>query len=188
MLDKKEKTNDRVPRSGMRAGLSGVRPQARGSGGRLRAKTVVPSRASVRLTWRRRPMTINCAPWPKSAVWWGKQPTLDDYMEHMEHALKIAGKDHVGIVSDVGIEPFDTSETGLADFNKEKEQRRSAGLAAPEEDRLPYVIGLNFPRKIGLIANQLLKRGYTAAVAEKVRGEFRRSPQGDLDELNPHRS
>lgn len=99
-----------------------------------------------------------------------KQPTLDDYMEHMEHALKIAGTDHVGIGSDVGIDPFDTSEKGLADFNKEKEERRTAGLAAPEEDRLPYVIGLNFPRKIELIADQLLKRGYTAAVAEKVIG------------------
>jgi membrane dipeptidase len=102
-----------------------------------------------------------------------KQPTLDDYMEHMEHmehALKIAGTDHVGIGSDVGIDPFDTSEKGLADFNKEKEERRAAGLAAPEEDRLPFVIGLNFPRRVELIADQLLKRGYTAAVAEKVIG------------------
>jgi hypothetical protein len=104
------------------------------------------------------------------------QPTLDDYMEHVEHALKTAGTDHVGIGSDVGIDPFDISERGRADFNNVKEERRSASLAAPEEDRLPYVIGLNFPRKVEIIADQLLKRGYTAAVAEKVRGEFRRSP------------
>ncbi len=99
-----------------------------------------------------------------------KQPTLDDYMAHMEHALRIAGEDHVGVGSDVSIDPFDTSAKGMAEFNKVVEARQKAGLAAPEEDRPPYVVGLNFPRKIELIADQLLNRGYPTAVAEKVVG------------------
>jgi membrane dipeptidase len=99
-----------------------------------------------------------------------KQPTLDDYMAHMEHALKIAGEDHVGVGSDVPVDPFDTSAKGMAEFNKVVEARQKAGLAAPEEDRPPYVVGLNFPRKIELIADQLLNRGYSTAVAEKVVG------------------
>ncbi len=99
-----------------------------------------------------------------------KQPTVDDYMAHMEHALKIMGEEHVGIGSDVGIEPFDTSPKGMAEFNKFEEERQKSGLAAPEEDRPTYVVGLNTPRRIEVIADQLLKRGYPASTAEKVIG------------------
>jgi membrane dipeptidase len=48
--------------------------------------------------------------------------------------------------------------------------RQKSGLAAPEEDRPTYVIGLNIPRRIEVIADQLLKRGYSARVTEKVIG------------------
>jgi len=70
-----------------------------------------------------------------------RQPTLDDYMAHLEHALQVAGEDHVGIGSDVGIDPFDTSRKGMAEFAHELEERRKAGLSAPEEDRPTYVLG-----------------------------------------------
>jgi membrane dipeptidase len=98
------------------------------------------------------------------------QPTLDDYMTHLEHALKVAGVDHVGIGSDVGIQPFDTSAKGMAEFAKEEQQRRASGLSAPEEDRPTYVVGLNVPRRMEIIADGLLKRGYSGAVTEKVLG------------------
>ncbi|HKS73371.1 MAG TPA: membrane dipeptidase [Terriglobales bacterium] len=99
-----------------------------------------------------------------------KQPTVDDYMAHMEHALKVMGEDHVGVGSDAGLEPFDTSPQGLAEFNKAEEQRQKSGLAAPEEDRPTYVTGLNIPRRIEVITDQLLKRGYSERVTEKVIG------------------
>jgi len=99
-----------------------------------------------------------------------KQPTVEDYLMHLEHALRVAGENHVGIGSDVDILPMDVSEKGLAELNKQLEQRRTAGLAAPEEDRPPYVVGLNTPRRIEIIADQLLKRGYPAGVVEKVIG------------------
>jgi membrane dipeptidase len=99
-----------------------------------------------------------------------KQPAVDDYMAHMEHALKVAGDDHVGIGSDVGIERFDTSPKGMAEFNKAEEERQKSGLAAPEEDRPTYVVGLNMPRKLEVIADQLLKRGYSSVIVEKVLG------------------
>jgi membrane dipeptidase len=98
------------------------------------------------------------------------QPTVDDYMAHLQHALKVAGEDHVGIGSDVGIDPFDTSPKGMAEFAKELEERRTAGLSAPEEDRPTYVVGLNVPNRIEIIADRLLKGGYPAAVTEKVVG------------------
>lgn len=99
-----------------------------------------------------------------------KQPTLEDYLLHLEHALKVAGEDHVGIGSDADILPLDLSEKGMAELNRQFAQRRSAGLAAPEEDRPPYVVGLNTPRRIEVIADGLLKRGYPAGVVEKVIG------------------
>lgn len=99
-----------------------------------------------------------------------RQPTVDDYMAHMEHALKVMGEDHVGVGSDAGLDPFDTSPQGLAEFNKHEEERQKSGLAAPEEDRPTYVVGLNIPRRIEVITDQLLKRGYSTSVTEKVIG------------------
>ena len=93
-----------------------------------------------------------------------KQPTVDDYMAHMEHALKVVGEEHVGVGSDAGVEPFDTSPKGMEEFKKFEEQRQKSGLAAPEEDRPTYVIGLNTPRRIEVIADQLLERGYPASL------------------------
>ena len=99
-----------------------------------------------------------------------KQPALDDYMTHMVHALSVCGEDHVGIGSDSQVAPWDTSPKALAAFNKEQEHRKKSGLAAPGEDRPPYVVGLNTPRRCEVIADALLKRGYSARVTEKVLG------------------
>ena len=99
-----------------------------------------------------------------------RQPTVDDYMAHLQHALQVAGEDHVGIGSDVGIAPFDTSPAGMAEFSSEVAERRAAGLAAPEEDRPTYVAGLNVPRRMEIIADRLLQRGYSATSTEKVLG------------------
>jgi membrane dipeptidase len=99
-----------------------------------------------------------------------RQPTLEDYMRHLEHALRVAGEDHVGIGSDVGIAPFDTSPAGLAAAARDAAQRSAAGLAAPEEDRPPYVVGLNVPWRIEIIADRLLSAGYAATVTEKIVG------------------
>jgi len=99
-----------------------------------------------------------------------KQPTVDDYMAHVEHALKVAGEDHVGVGSDSGVEPMSTSPEAVAEFKKSQVARVAAGAAAPEEDRYPYVIGLNTPQRLEVITDQLLKRGYPPSVAEKVIG------------------
>ncbi|HEX4860293.1 MAG TPA: membrane dipeptidase [Rhizomicrobium sp.] len=99
-----------------------------------------------------------------------KQPALDDYMAHMTHALDVCGEDHVGIGSDSDLGPFDLSPAGMEAFAKNVEYRKKTGVAAPEEDRPMYVIGLNTPRRSEVIADALLKRGYSARVAEKVLG------------------
>ena len=96
-----------------------------------------------------------------------RQPTLDDYMAHMTHALSVCGEGHVGIGSDSGLGPWDMS---AEDFKKMEDHRHAIGVAAPEEDRPMYVEGMDTPRRSEIIADALLKRGYPARVAEKVLG------------------
>jgi membrane dipeptidase len=99
-----------------------------------------------------------------------RQPNLDDYMAHMTHALAIMGEDHVGFGSDTSFAAMDLSPAAAADFQKQEAARHAAGVAAPEEDRMTYVEGLNRADRALVIADALLKRGYPERVAEKVLG------------------
>ena len=98
------------------------------------------------------------------------QPNLDDYLQHMKHALNVCGEDHVGIGSDMAVTPFDTSPAAMAAFNEDEAERHQRGVAAPGEDRPLYVVGLNRPDRTRIICDALLKRGYPARVVEKVLG------------------
>ena len=97
-----------------------------------------------------------------------RQPMLDDYIKHLEHALKVCGEDHVGVGSDVPFFPVDASD--LEEMKKATEKRKADGIAAPGEDRPTYIPDLNTPRKMELIADALLKRGYKSGVVEKILG------------------
>jgi membrane dipeptidase len=98
------------------------------------------------------------------------QPNVNDYIDHLAHALSVCGEDHVGIGSDQSIQPFDTSPKGMKEFQELEDKRHAAGVAAPEEDRPLYVEGMNVPNRCEVIAESLLKRGYPASVTEKVLG------------------
>ena len=100
-----------------------------------------------------------------------RQPTVDDYMAHMVHALKVCGEDHVGIGSDQSMAPFDDSPAAMTAFQKDVENRKKAGVSAPGEDRPPYTAGLNNPRRCEVICDALLKQGYPERVADKVLGQ-----------------
>ncbi len=100
-----------------------------------------------------------------------RQPTLDDVIAHLSHALQACGEDHVGIGTDSSMAARNTSPEAAAAFQKGEEARRQAGLAAPEDDgRLHYVVGLNTPRRMELIADALLRRGHSSRIVEKVLG------------------
>jgi membrane dipeptidase len=97
-----------------------------------------------------------------------KQPMLDDFMKHLEHALKICGEDHVGVGSDVPF--FQVDAEDLEMMKKSAEKRKADGIAAPGEDRPTYIPDLNTPRKLERIADALLKRGHKSGVVEKILG------------------
>jgi membrane dipeptidase len=97
-----------------------------------------------------------------------KQPMLDDYLLHVEHALKVCGEDHVGVGSDVPF--FQVDADDLEMMKKAAEKRKADGIAAPGEDRPTYIPDLNTPRKMELIADALLKRGHKSGAVEKILG------------------
>ena len=102
-----------------------------------------------------------------------RQPMREDYLQHLEHALKVCGEDHVGIGSDVPFFPVDDSD--LAEMKEAAEKRKADGVAAPGEDRPPYIPDLNTARKMELVADALLQRGHKSATVEKILGaNFRR--------------
>src|SRR6476469_663102 len=97
-----------------------------------------------------------------------KQPMRDDYLQHLDHSVKVCGEDHVGIGPDV---PFlHVGEEELAELQRRTEERKAAGIAAAGEDRPAYIPDLNTERKLELVTDALLKRGYTSAAVEKILG------------------
>ncbi|HET7162019.1 MAG TPA: membrane dipeptidase [Rhodanobacteraceae bacterium] len=97
-----------------------------------------------------------------------KQPMLADYMQHMIHALKVCGEDHVGIGTDTAF--FTVTQSELDAMKKDEEDRRRKGVGAPGENRPPYIPDINTSRKLERVADALLKHGYSARVADKVLG------------------
>jgi membrane dipeptidase len=98
------------------------------------------------------------------------QPSKELVMQHIDHALKVCGEDHVGIGTDGGIEKVEMTPEQEKAFKDDVAHRKAAGVSAPEEDRYPYVPDFNGPRKFELIATELEKRGYMGAAIEKVLG------------------
>ncbi|MBB3693621.1 dipeptidase [Sphingomonas sp. BK580] len=99
-----------------------------------------------------------------------RQPTLDDYLTHLEHALAVCGEDHVGIGTDGGLLPFNTSPASMKAWNAVIARRKAAGVSAPGEGPPPFVIGLNRPDRYGVISQALRRRGLPSRVVEKVLG------------------
>jgi membrane dipeptidase len=100
------------------------------------------------------------------------QPTADDVVRHVEHAVKVCGEDHVGIGSDLSITPHVVDDEYRRVHRTFVEGRMKAGIAAPGEDpEVPmFVSDLNTPRRMEQIADRLLARGHSEARVEKIVG------------------
>ena len=101
------------------------------------------------------------------------QPTSDDVVRHIEHAVKVCGEDHVGIGSDLSITPHVVDAEYMRVHRTFVEGRIRAGIAAPGEDpEVPmFVTDLNTPRRMERIAEKLLARGHPSARVEKIIGQ-----------------
>ena len=93
-----------------------------------------------------------------------KQDNLHAYFDHLLHAVKVAGAEHVAIGSDRDHRRIELTPEYVAELKREAGGR-------PIEDELPWFIHeLNGPRRMEVIWDGLAKRGLTARDVEGVMG------------------
>lgn len=102
----------------------------------------------------------------------GHQPTAENVIAHLEHAINIAGEDHVSIGTDGGVSPEVIDDAFRKQFAENVRARREAGIAAPgeTEDGFLFANDLNTPRRFETIAMMLSKRGHSGSSIEKILG------------------
>jgi len=102
----------------------------------------------------------------------GRQPTAADVVAHLEHAIDVAGEDHVSIGTDGTVSPTTLTEEFVQQFRKITRARREQGIAAPFETEEGYLFAndLNTPRRFEILAGLLLDRGHSEARVEKILG------------------
>jgi membrane dipeptidase len=99
--------------------------------------------------------------------------TLDDYIRHIDHAVKIAGADHVGIGSDREHRRIPDTVAEKQKLIAELSRLRPVNAAS---FRWPFFISeLNHPRRMETIGERLRGRGYASSDVDKILGgNFRR--------------
>lgn len=94
--------------------------------------------------------------------------SLDDYLRHMDHAVHVAGVEHVGIGSDREHRTIPDTEEEKQKLIEELSRLRPVTAAT---FRWPFFIAeLNHPRRMETIADALARRGRGSAEIDKVLG------------------
>ncbi|MGH9318510.1 MAG: dipeptidase [Vicinamibacteria bacterium] len=95
--------------------------------------------------------------------------TLDDLLDHYDHAIRLVGADHVAIGSDFSL-------PGWKGREPDEEWERHAGLYGEREWKAlkgrfpPYIDEVNDERRYWTIAQGLEKRGHSVSDIEKILG------------------
>jgi len=102
----------------------------------------------------------------------GRQPSAADVIAHLEHAIDVAGEEHVAIGTDGNISPTELTQAYREQFRKITRKRVELGIAAPDETEDGYLFAsdLNTPRRFETLAGLLLDRGHSEARVEKILG------------------
>ena len=102
----------------------------------------------------------------------GQQPTAEDVLLHLEHAIKVAGEDHVSLGTDGSISPTTLTPEYIENFTKMTRKRAEMGIAAPYETETGYLFAndLNTPRRFETLTELLLARGHSETRVEKILG------------------
>lgn len=105
------------------------------------------------------------------------QPTAEDLLRHIEHAVNICGEEHVGIGTDGGISAIKFNAQYRKKFAAEVAARRAHGISAPGEraDVYTFLPDLNRVDRFARIGALLAKRGHSdARIAKILGGNFAR--------------
>jgi len=93
-----------------------------------------------------------------------REGAFEHYLDHIEHAIDVAGVDHVCIGSDRDHRVIEMSREYIAELKAEE------GANFNEADWPLYIDALNGPRRMEVIWAGLEKRGLSTAALEKVMG------------------
>lgn len=94
--------------------------------------------------------------------------TLDDYLAHLEHAIRVAGVEHVGIGSDREYQTIPDTDAERERLRAELSRLRPTTAAG---FRWPFfVAALNHPRRMETIADSLRQKGHSAHEVDLVLG------------------
>jgi membrane dipeptidase len=101
------------------------------------------------------------------------QPYLADYLQHIEHAILVAGEDHVALGTDGAITAIDDMPTYMHFLEEAASNRRAAGVAAPGEEqaRALFLPDMTGPQQFQILTSALGKRGHSAKRIDKIMGE-----------------
>jgi len=100
------------------------------------------------------------------------QATREDLIRHLEHAVKVAGEDHVGIGTDGGLAGVVIDDAARRRQREFVERRQALGIAAPGEaaDVFNIVTEYNHPGRYLQLAEDLTARGWPASRVDKLLG------------------
>ena len=98
--------------------------------------------------------------------------SAEDVVDHIEHAVKVCGEDHVGIGTDGTVTPIDSLEAYRSHLEAEVADRASKGVGAAGEraDTYPFVVDLRGVDQFRKLAGLLRGRGHGEARIEKILG------------------
>ena len=94
--------------------------------------------------------------------------TLDDYIAHIEHVVKLVGIDHVGIGTDSSIGGWRISfptEKIFWDFHSQFKFKPEVDLKWP-----PFIEEIDVPEKMYIIQKRLASKGFSSGDTDKILG------------------
>jgi membrane dipeptidase len=102
----------------------------------------------------------------------GAQPTAADVVRHIEHALQVAGENHVSVGTDGNVSPTALTDEFKTKFRESNADRKRLGIAAPFETEEGYLFAndLNTSRRFETLAGLLLDRGHGEGRVAKILG------------------
>ena len=102
----------------------------------------------------------------------GAQPSAADVLRHLEHAIAVAGEDHVAIGTDGSISPTTLTPEFIQAFRENTRERAALGIAAPFETETGYLFAsdLNTPDRFATLAGLMAARGHSARRIDKILG------------------
>ncbi len=98
----------------------------------------------------------------------GGETTLETYVDHIDHAVKIAGIDHVGVAADYAIQGLEANGATRENWY---EPRLTRFKPSYQVRWPPWIPELDLPERYKHVTRVLDKRGYKLGDIEKILGQ-----------------